>query len=106
LALRKDYSVTVGTRDVAHLLAAFEEMNSCTLALHITAGIRRNQPDLLMTVNAFTKRCADVDPVPLASESFSLSQHNFKALESAIMFALYQIDAKLANEEFAKTQTK
>jgi hypothetical protein len=106
LALKNGSSVTVGGRDVAILLAAFEEVNKCTLSLCLGTALRSGQSDLVMIASASTNPPVGVDPVLLACERFSLSQQGFVTIESAIMFALYQIDFALAGREFEETRKK
>jgi len=99
LASKRGYSSGVGATDLAHMWAAFEELNTCTLSLSMALEMRYGRPDLRIIVSASTKSTADVEPAPLGSSDFSLSSQGFVTLDSAIMFALYQIDFQLAASE-------
>lgn len=95
-----------GVRDVAHFLAAFEELNSCTLSLCMGVTVTNNRPDIRLTMSAATMAVAPVDPVLLASVSCWLSQDGFQTMDAAIMFSLYQLDSAIARAEFDKTNQK
>jgi len=53
---------------------------------------------------SFTIDRVTAERVPLASSQFGLSQHGFKTLEAAIIYGLYQIDAKIAAAEMEGTK--
>jgi len=95
LASKQRYLANVGAVDVAHLMAAFEEVNECALTVTMSPVKRINTTDLLILVTAHTIPAAGADPAPLASLDFYRSAHNFLTLDSAIIYALYQMDARL-----------
>lgn len=92
---KQRYLATAGAVDVAHLMLAFEEVNDCALTVTMSPVERAHTTDLLMIVTAHTKPAAGVDPAPLASYQCYRSQNNFLTLDSAIIYALYQMDARL-----------
>lgn len=95
MASKQGYLASVGAVDVAHLMRAFEEVNEVSLTVTMSAMERAHTIDLLMTVRADTLPAVDVEPVALASYQFYRSQSNFLTLDSAIIYALYQMDARL-----------
>jgi hypothetical protein len=106
MASSKHYSAIVGVEDVAHLMAAFEELNSCILSLCIETTQRQGRYDLTMIVTAYTVDPVSAARVPLASSQLSMLSQGYKAMEAAITYCLYRIDAQLAELEFAKTRPK
>lgn len=95
MASKQAYLATAGAVDVAHLMSAFEEVNDCTITVTMSPMERAHTTDLLMIVTAHTKAAVGVVPVPLGSYQFYRSASNFLTLDSAIIYALYQIDARL-----------
>lgn len=95
MASKQAYLATAGAVDVAHLMNAFEEVNECALTVTMSATERAHTTDLLVIVSAFTRPAAGAEPVPLVSLEFYRSQHNFLTLDSAIIYAMYQMDARL-----------
>lgn len=92
---KQRYLATAGAVDVAHLMRAFEEVNECSLTVTMSPMERAHTIDLLLIVTAFTKPVVGVEPVPLASLDFYRSANNFLTLDSAIIYALYQMDARI-----------
>jgi len=86
-------------RDLAVQMSAFEHVNKCTLALSITVTPSILSPDIVLHGTAHTKPDAPAEPALLASSHFSMKQLGFRTMDSAIMFALYQIDFLLAEHE-------
>ena len=103
MASRQHYLAIVGVRDVAHFLAAFEGLNSCSLSLSITVKVYNSRPDLGLTMHAYTKPPAGAEPVLLASSHCNLAAENFQTLDAAIMFSLYKLDSELARLELASS---
>lgn len=95
MASKQAYLATAGAVDVAHLMRAFEEVNDCAITVSMSPMERAHTTDLLVMVTAHTKPVVDVAPVPLASYQFYRSASNFLTLDSAIIYALYQMDARL-----------
>ena len=95
MASKQAYLATAGAVDVAHLMEAFEEVNECSLTVTMSPAQRVNTTDLLVIVTAYTRPPANVEPAVLASLDFYRSAHNFLTLDSAIIYALYQMDARL-----------
>ena len=99
MASRQHYLAIAGVRDVAHFLAAFENLNSCILSLSITLTHTNGRPDLHLKMEAFTQHRVPAERVLLASSELSLWRENFQTLDAAIMFSLYRLDAALAQFE-------
>lgn len=95
---KQRYLANAGAVDVAHLISAFEDVNECSITLIMAAVERHNTTDLHITCHAFTKPDAAADPVLLASHQFYRSGQNFLTLDSAIIYALYQLDARMEDE--------
>lgn len=97
-------SLTNSVEDTAYQLAAFEEMNSCTLSVCFEAIWKSGKCSLLMKVDAFTWTTVPADRALLASVSVEVSQLLYKRLEDVITFGLYKIDAALAHREMGIDQ--
>lgn len=95
---KQRYLANAGAVDVAHLIHAFEDVNDCAITLTMAAMERHNTTDLHITCHAFTKPLVGVEPVLLASHQFYRSAQNFLTLDSAIIYALYQLDARMEAE--------
>lgn len=106
MALKNGSSAIAGVSDVAYLIEAFEEVNSCTLLLSIQSKRERNRADLLLTVKAFTLPTAGAEPVLLASSDMFLSAHGYQQMGPAIMYCLYLVDAQLADQEMKGRHNK
>jgi hypothetical protein len=103
MAYTKNYLANAGAVDVARLMQAFEEGNNCALTVTMSPVLRRGTTDLLIIVSSHTIPAAGVEPVPLASLDFYRSSHNFLTLDSVIIYALYQMDARLEDLRWNKT---
>jgi len=106
LASKQAYLATAGAVDVAHLIRAFEEVNDCRLTVSMCAVERVHTSDLSITVIAHTNEDVPVEPAPLASLQFYRSASNFLTLDSAIIYALYQMDARLEDVRGGFTHPK
>lgn len=100
---KKNYSLIVGVRDVAHLLLAFQEINTCILELSMSVTVRSGIPDLSLLMTAFTIDPVSAARVPFASSQCSLLASGFQTMDSAITFSLYQLDAQIAVKELEAT---
>lgn len=92
---KQRYLANAGAVDVAHLIRAFEEVNECVLTVTLSVVERASTSDLHILCLAHTRSAAGVDPVLLGSLDFYRSQNNFLTLDSVIIYALYQMDARL-----------
>jgi len=106
LGSNKHYLANAGAVDVAHLLAAFEEVNGCAITVAMTVMANKGKSDLMIKVTAFTKTGVYVEPVPWASVEFFRSKHGFLTLDSAIIYALYSMDARLEDLRASAEQHK
>lgn len=95
LGSKQLYSGIVGLVDVARVMIAFEEANDCAMTVTMTPVMRGHGTDLLIKVTAFTKQDVYVEPVALASVELYRSAGNFLTMESVIISALYQLDARM-----------
>lgn len=106
MASKKHSSAIVDALDVAYLMDAFQQMNSCILSFSFEVTTRRGTPDLMVIANAFTVSAAPVERVPLVSFRSTLSQLNSVSLEGATILCLYRLDALLAAHELDAPQLK
>lgn len=104
MALKNGSFTGVGSTDILHLIVAFEEVNSCVLSMSMGSTVTNGRSDLEMRAYAYTKPVAGVEPALLGSSVFSLTSQGFLTLDSAIMFALYQLDFLLAAFELEKSK--
>lgn len=102
MGLNQRWSNTVEGKELAYLLVAFEELNSCTLSISCVATKRERSVDLLMTLSATTNHPVLVERVPLASVGYTLSQLNCKTIEAATISLLYKLDSQLARLEMGR----
>lgn len=89
-------------QDVALLLAAFESINQVKLDVRLTVEDRLGRGDLAVEAWATSRETGGADPTFLASASVSTLGSGLVSLESAVIHALYLLDAKMAEGEFAK----
>lgn len=93
-------------RDIAIQLGAFEHVNKVSLSISITVEGGVLNPQMVYTVNAFTRETVDAEPAPLACVRFTQQQKGFRTMEAAIMYALYTIDFQLGEHELRGTRPK
>lgn len=86
--------------DVTDLVVAFQEHNSCRIALELTVGTLGHVPQLMCVVTAFRPVGIGVEPAPLACVPLNTSTMNLKHLRDVVTAALYALDFKLALNEF------
>jgi hypothetical protein len=88
--------------DIVEVMAAFEEMNGVVLTLTGRVGSVAGQRSLMMEVQAHDKRYEIGEAPTLASVRCHPGSSNHRSMESAIMWALYQLDGQLAAQELVK----
>lgn len=101
LALKNGSSQSVGSADVLAVLVAFEEVNNCKLVVTIQSLNTLKLGILELEVRALSRSAVPAEPVLLGCQKFRYGYRNASTLESAILQALYSIDAQLADHEFA-----
>jgi len=106
LALKNGSSGGVDCVDVSYVLAAFQEMNKCTLHVIITLEGTAARPVMVLRVSAWSHPLVDVEPVLLASQKLPVGSTGPRTMEAAILQALYALDAQLAAGEFARADRK
>jgi len=106
LGSKQRYLANAGAVDVAHLLEAFEEVNECAITVTLCPAKRIHTTDLRIIVTAHTIPAAGVAAAVLASLDFYRSENNFLTLDSAIIYALYQMDARLEDLRASSEQHK
>ena len=92
-------SSIVGVRDVGFLIAAFEEVNRCSICVSISLKKGGKATDLEGAVTAYTWPSADADPAVLAYVNRSVSQLGCVTMEGVIIHLLYLMDAEMARKE-------
>jgi len=106
LALKQGSSSGVDCVDVKYVLAAFQEINHCRLIVELTIQGTPARPDLILGVMAWGNEDVDAEPVLLASQRSPVGSVGPRTMESAILQALYALDAQLAEAEFVKRDKK
>lgn len=106
MASKQGSSSIVGLRDVAFLIAAFEQVNSCSLSVGLALKRGGKPGELEVAVTAYTWPDADADPAVLAFVNRSVAQLGVVTMEGAIIHSLYLMDAELARIEMQAPQPK
>ena len=88
--------------DLTAIIKAFEEMNKCHITLHGRVESVNGLDCLSFLVAALDSSQDLPEVVFLASQRCHLGLHAHKTMESAIMWALYQLDWQLAEDEMRK----
>jgi len=88
--------------DVAAVMEAFEEMNKCAVTLLLRVERPNGIAKLAMIASALSTNEDVPDPTYLASVSADLSPASHKTMEGAILWALYQLDWRLAEMELGR----
>jgi len=102
LALKQGSSSGVDCVDVKYVLAAFQEINRCRLIVELTIQGTPARPDLILGVMAWENADVDAEPVLLASQRLPVGSVGPRTMESAILQALYALDAQMAEAEFVR----
>jgi len=89
--------------DLTAIVKAFEELNKCHITLHGRVESVNGLDCLSFLVSALASNEDIPEPTFLASQRCHLGLHAHKTMESAIMWALYQLDWQLAEEEMRMT---
>lgn len=89
--------------DVGAVMTAFEVMNKCCITLLVRVENHAGVSKLRMIASALTDDEDTPDPKYLGSVNVNLSPESHKTMEGAILWALYQLDWKLAEGELEKT---
>lgn len=100
MASSRDTSNGVDWKDLADILLRFEKENSVEVLVTITTEVKNNKQDLRLTLQPYDTKGEEVAPMPWAFVSATCSSTNRKTLEAALLALLYQLDFKLARNEF------
>lgn len=103
MGLKNGSSQIVGAKELAYLMAAFEEVNKARITVALTVGQAKGKVDMLIEVLAWPLEGEPPGVKPLGSSKFFLGVQGFRSMEAAILFGLYQIDFALADGEFRGT---
>jgi hypothetical protein len=90
--------------DVVEVMAAFEEINRVTITLTGRVVVVAGARSLRLELQAHDNKIEIGEAPSLASQRCSLGYGGYKTMESAIMWALYQLDWQLAQHELDKTK--
>jgi len=89
--------------DVAAVMKAFEEINSCVITLFGRVELVHGLDTLTFLVSAIRKDDTPAEDNYLGSVKCHLGSLGHRTMESAIMWALYQLDWQLAKYEMDRT---
>jgi len=101
LASKQGYSATLGWKDVAGNLVAFEAINGVRLEVRISTADYRGLADLTIVAIAHSRKAEIGDLPPLASVTLSILGSRLVSLEGALIHALYMLDGQLAERELS-----
>jgi len=90
--------------DVAAVMAAFEQINTCRITLHGRVEDQDTDPHLVLIVSALEDLQDLPDPKYLASVNATCHAGSHKTIEGAILWALYQLDWRIAEETMRKAK--
>lgn len=99
-------SATPEWTDVAFQVVAFEAINNVKIHLMISAEDNRGKGDMRVTAAAHRRAPEGVVAELLGSVNVTCSATNFRSLEAVVIHALYTLDGKLAEKEFARTKNQ
>jgi hypothetical protein len=88
--------------DVTNVMLGFEFMNQVDLTVRFRRVDDGPASDLLLTVDAFSRKEEEAGQPPWGSASVKCSALNLRTLESAVIAALYRLDFQLAEREFER----
>lgn len=106
LVSRKHSYPTVDWLDVAMALIAFEAINQVKITVEMSVRDGGPSGEMDMTLWAWDRKGVSSDRKLLASVNVTCSGTGAKSLEAALFQALYGLDAKLAEGEFASVISK
>lgn len=92
--------------DVAYVLMAFQEINSCVIELRGRVSTLGKSTTLALELIANDARGEIGDLPPLGSVKLTIGYHNPLKMEAAILQALYQLDADMARGAFVGVDKK
>lgn len=105
MASSRGTSNGVDWKDIALAVVAFEEQCRCRFILTMRSCPDATEPDLWWEAKAVGIEGASVVPVLLASAQCRCGQEQYRTMEAAILFLLYQLDFQLGEREWAKTRS-
>lgn len=88
--------------DVVEVMAAFEQMNECVITLSGRVVDANGLRSLNLEFQAHEKTTEIGDRPSLASVRCQIGSHAHRTMESAVMWALYQLDWAIAKDTMSK----
>jgi len=85
--------------DVSEIVKAFQEMNKVDILFHGKVESVAGNKELCFLISAVEQNEDDPGANVLASQRCHIGSGGHRTMESAIMWALYQLDWKLAADE-------
>jgi len=102
LASSRLSSNTADVIDVAAVIKAFEEINTCCITVFGRVEPVQGLDTLTFLVSAIKKDDTPAEDNYLASVKCYLGSLGHRTMESAIMWALYQLDWRIAQNELER----
>jgi len=93
-------------KDLAEMIATFEEQNTVTIEISVRRCNTGGEPDLSLTATAWQPNIDRRVVKPLALKNVKCRAEKFKRVESALSFLLYQLDFQLAEHEWLNAGRK
>lgn len=90
--------------DVAAVIKAFEEINSCNITLFGRVECVQGLDTLTFLVSAIKRDDTPAEDNYLGSVKCYLGSLGHRTMESAIMWALYQLDWRIEQNEIERTK--
>lgn len=106
MASSRDTSVGPDWRDLEEAIRTFETQDNVKVHIAMETTITGKTPDLRLTLSATRSGTVPAEPVNLGFVSVTCLGTSRKSLEAAILALLYQLDFKLALDEFDGTIKK
>ncbi len=85
--------------DVSEIVKAFQEMNKVDIVFHGKVEPVAGNKELCFLISAVEPNEDDPGASTLASQRCHIGSGDHRTMESAIMWALYQLDWQLAKDE-------
>lgn len=92
---KRGLSAGIDTIDLGMVLEAFERMNACVIEGRLRVERVAGSPELTLQLIAHDAAFEIGEAAPLASLKCHPGRSNHLTMESAILWAMYQLDAKL-----------
>lgn len=90
-------------RDLAEMIAAFEDQNSVRIEICFTRWTTGDMPDLSVVGKAWAREADRRVAKPLAFQNVICRAEQLRTLEGLVTYLLYQLDFQLAEHEWNET---